>query len=401
MVMGTAERALGALVPAQDMPTNHLRTNNVLITWNNPDPQDVIKFKTKLDLGIPDLKFSKWCQEHWTGGGTPHMHGFLLFTEKKTWNPGFRENLGLNHATIEICKGSHKQAVEYIQKSGVYSKHHRDPAKRGKPHTPHKPEWDEKIIDDLSYGELPEEGQGHRRDLQQLHEAIAEGKSIRDIARDTVTGPSYIRYHAGIDKSVTHHQEPRSLTQMPRVLVAYGGTGTGKTRLSLACLTALNRPYYQMDTSQTGNNKSWFNGYYGEKSMAIEEFRGGLQFRQLLQLIDRYQFRAEIKQGFTQMQVDTFAISSPCHPSEWYNTSDMHNGNDRIAQLQRRLTENPESRIIDMDRKCFVDFQGQSLPYTLTPAWLEPSLKEIIPTWRSYCSPLLLTPSTTTQTSEL
>jgi len=127
MLTGTAERALGALVPAQDMPTNHLRTNNVLITWNNPDPQDVIKFKTKLDLGIPDLKISKWCQEHWTGGGTPHMHGFLLFTEKKTWNPGFRENLGLNHATIEICKGSHKQAWDYVHKCGVYSKHHRDP----------------------------------------------------------------------------------------------------------------------------------------------------------------------------------------------------------------------------------------------------------------------------------
>ena len=315
------------------------------------------------------------------------MHGFLLFTEKKTWNPAFRENLGLNHATIEICKGSHKQAWEYIHKNGVYSKHHRDPAKRGKAHVPHNPAWDEKIMDDLSLGQLPEEGQGTRKDLQRLHEAIAEGKSTRDIARDTVLGPSYIRYHAGIDKAQFHHQEPRSLTQMPRVLVAYGATGTGKTRLCLASLGALNRPYYQMDTTQMKKDQTWFSGYYGEKSMAIEEFRGNLPFRQLLQLVDRYQFRGEVKGTFTQIQVDTFGISSPCHPSEWYTLQDMHNGNDRLAQLKRRLTENPESRIVDMDRQCFVDWDGNRLQYTSTPAWLERSLKEIIPTWTVYSAP--------------
>lgn len=365
------------------MPTDALRTTNVLITWNNPDPNDVIVFKNRLDAGIQDLVHSLWCQEHWQNHptGTPHMHGFLLFSERKTWNNAFRESLGLQHASILLARGSHQQATDYIRKIGVYSKHHTDPAKRGKPHTPHNPDWDEKIIDDLGYGTLPESGQGARNDLKKVTDALQSGSSAQDIARDPEMGGTYIRYSTGVERSFFHQQEPRCLDQVPRVLVAYGTTGSFKTRLCLTTLTTNAIPYYIRDPGQ----KEWFDGYASQKAIHMEEFRGHtLPYSTLLHLLDWTQYRAPVKSSFVQVQADTFTFATPVHPKDWYsNLSTQAEGS--LDQLKRRLSENPQSRILNMDSQCFVDWDGNQLPFTATPDWLKDSITKIIPTF-SHCS---------------
>jgi len=139
--------------------------------------------------------------------------------------------------------------------------------------------------------------------------------------------------------------KPRFLTNLPKVTVHYGKTGTGKSH------TAFHKyltPEGEFDDTEcfckSAAMAQWWDGYSGQKHCIIEEFRAQIPFHELLVLLDKYPLTFQIKTTSCQCQIEEFIITSPVHPSEWYPTLESNAG--KMDQLKRRLTEESGSRIL-------------------------------------------------------
>lgn len=167
---------------------------------------------------------------------------------------------------------------------------------------------------------------GQRTDLEHISELVVGGATIREIA-STYPG-QFIRYGNGIKHLMAVMVEPRN--SPPVVTVIYGSTGTGKSRAARDIFKDKN---YYVWTPQRGK---WFDGYYGQDYVIMEEFRGQLPLGFLLTLLDRYECPVETKGGMTEFNARNIIITSPSHPRQWYDKCDKE---DTWKQLERRISE--------------------------------------------------------------
>jgi len=109
------------------------------------------------------------------------------------------------------------------------------------------------------------------------------------------------------------------------VKVFWGPTGTGKTRRAweLGGLDAY---------PKIPSTKFW-DGYQGQKSVIIDEFRGDIGISNLLRWFDRYPVLVEIKGSSTVLCAELIIVTSNVDPREWYPTLDQLT----IQALMRRL----------------------------------------------------------------
>lgn len=170
--------------------------------------------------------------------------------------------------------------------------------------------------------------QGKRNDLEEIYSQIASGISDATIL-ESHPG-QYIRYARGI-REARFTFNTRDLSKKRRTelkcVVYWGPTGTGKTRRafdkggdSLFCLTK-------------GNSSNvWFDGYTGEQTLLLDDFYGWISYGYLLQLLDIYPIRLEVKGGHTWAAWTRIIITSNKAPTEWYQRID-------ISALERRITK--------------------------------------------------------------
>lgn len=193
-----------------------------------------------------------------------------------------------------------------------------------------KVHWEQALCSDYNY-ELKGENvfikdnrkQGERSDLKKACTGIMEKKKLRDIAREHPE--TFVRYGRGLIHLASTLIEPR--TEIPNVVVLYGETGVGKSRMARELVTG----DYWVWTPARGQ---WFDGYMGHNSVIFEEFRGQLPFGMLLSLLDRYECPVQYKGGCTEFNARDIVITSPCHPRHWYEKC----GHEKtLEQLMRRL----------------------------------------------------------------
>jgi len=280
-------------------------------------------------------------QEHWLGGGTPHLQFAFWFKGPTAITQAFRRRYHLRRAALEAVKATPGQMWYYCAKEGQ----DRD----GQPLVPHNVVWGEKVI--LTKGEPP--APGKRNDLQAVADAISSGSTPADVARDFTV--QSIRFPRGIQNTyaLLQGKMPRRLEDLPTVLTLVGPTGTGKTaRIQSFSDTLLIPPYVW--SAETGD---FWENYFGQLSIHLEEFRGQLKRGSLLQLLDRYPYRVNQKGASSEMQASQFFITSPKLPIEWYQWDDT----DAAEQLERRLTGNDDSRIYHTGWNKFIDYKGNIL----------------------------------------
>lgn len=197
-------------------------------------------------------------------------------------------------------------------------------------------------FDDVPNTEIYEFGYpmrpGTRNDLQDIGERIVAGVHPREIAR---TNPAhFIRFHRGMDAlRAALRDVPRDDSTPKNVIVHYGPTGTGKTRTAIAnAKRDFGSGNYYIKSAAMGE---WWDGYDAHKCVIIDEFRSSFRIEYLLQLLDRNEFRVQVKGGSREFVADTIYITTPSHPDEWYPNA----GTDLVkAQIKRRITQ-----IIHMD----------------------------------------------------
>lgn len=82
-------------------------------------------------------------------------------------------------------------------------------------------------------------------------------------------------------------------------------------------------------------SKVWFDGYDGEESILFDDFVGGPPVTLMLQILDIYPLRVEVKGGTVQAKWVRVYITSNLEVREWWDGS-MYP--EHRAALERRLT---------------------------------------------------------------
>lgn len=110
------------------------------------------------------------------------------------------------------------------------------------------------------------------------------------------------------------------------VLVFWGATGTGKSR----------RAWEEagMDSYTKDPRSKFWDGYYDQDHVVIDEFRGGIDISHVLRWFDRYPVRVEIKGSSRPLVASKIWITSNMDPRLWYPELDE----ETLNALLRRLT---------------------------------------------------------------
>lgn len=261
-----------------------------MFTINNPEDD-------MLFTALPEgARYVCWQRE--VGAeGTPHLQGYIAFTEM------FRRKrvsdlLG-GHAWLGAARGTEQQAVEYCTKA------------------------DTRAAGPWEFGERKE--QGERTDLKPFQAAcaaIVAGEPLRSL------DPYLFAKHSNGLKALSALQAPPRRDGLV-VTCIVGGTGVGKTHWVFEHFPTTFRPHY-------GNGGLWWDGYAGEDSILLDEFRGQCPLQKLLMILDKYPLMLEIKGGYLAARFTKVFITTNSEPEEWYRGAAAYNRTE-FAALTRRI----------------------------------------------------------------
>lgn len=229
-----------------------------------------------------------------------HWQSFIYFKREKTFNAA--KNIIQKHFNnkchVEMARGSINDNIKYCSKDNDY--------------------WEK--------GNRPQ-GQGERTDLKQLAEEIISGKiTDEDIL---INNPMvYHQYGRTIEKLQDIHYRSKYRTEMTEGTWIYGETGTGKSHEAFQDFNP--KTHYLLN-----NDNGWWEGYKGQETVIINDFRGHIPYNELLQLVDKWPMsvkrRGREPMPFTSKKV---IITSSLHPSLIYK---HRNEEDSLEQLYRRF----------------------------------------------------------------
>lgn len=117
------------------------------------------------------------------------------------------------------------------------------------------------------------------------------------------------------------------------VKVFYGPPGTGK---SYAAWHEAGTDAYPKDP----RTKFW-DGYQGNDTVVIDEFRGGIDISHILRWFDRYPVIIEQKFGATTLRASRIWVTSNIHPRDWYPDLDEDTKNALLRRLNITLFSDP------------------------------------------------------------
>jgi len=160
-------------------------------------------------------------------------------------------------------------------------------------------------------------GAGARTDIEQLVDAVKEGKSNEWLAEEMPV--HVIRHHKGIEKLQSWLGQKKPQPREPLQLVCYyGPSRTGKTtRVDKICkelvksgLRVYRKPYGK-----------WWPEYSGEEVVVFEDFTGTedhYPYAQLLNVWDDKPCSVDVKNSEVALKANYFLVTSNRDPREWY-----------------------------------------------------------------------------------
>ncbi len=224
-----------------------------------------------------------------------HQQGWIQLHKQKTLN-GVKLMIKNKRIHLQACNGNEVSNDKYCQKEGKFKK----------------------------YGAYVVKGQ--RVDLEKMHSMLLSGeKRTSDLAMQKDTAKTYYRYRGGFN--YTQQLVDKKASEKFRrlhVTVITGPTGCHKTRNAVE----RNPGAFKIH----GDEMEWFDGYDGEKTLIIDEYSNQVKCTKLLGLLDGYQYRLNIKGGFTYARWDKVVITT--------NLKKLHETAKQCHQdaLARRIT---------------------------------------------------------------
>lgn len=269
-----------------------IRIRNYCFTLNNYTQEDC------LTLEKLKCKYIIYGKETGEENGTPHLQGFVIWNNAKTFTATQKSLPARCH--IEPIKGTPYQNFRYCRKGGDF----------------------------FEAGDRPEKvGQGKRNDMLEIKRRVSQNVNIKDLLNDdTIINHQQLKFAESLKK----YYEPKRKWKT-KVSWFYGPTGTGKSYTAhqyFESITEDDNIYEAMDTGR------WWDGYDGQEYVIIDDIRGDfLKFHQLLKLVDRYGYRVETKGSTRQFLAKHIIITAPYSPEQMFDTR------EDLGQLLRRIDE--------------------------------------------------------------
>lgn len=269
-------------------------------TYNNYTPAGVDTLKQWM---VENCKYGCFQEEVAPTTGTQHLQGYInlkkqarMTTLQKRFGP-----MGLPLALIN-ANGTPEQNRTYCSKPGGNNF------------------WET--------GNIKIVGQGARSDLSMVAEKVLGKRPLSEVAGEHPE--TFIKYHRGIKELMFVTDEPADEREM-EVVLFIGDPNTGKSHKA-RMYAKLYGKYYTL--GQPNNGALWWDGYKGEESIVIDEFKGWITPTQLNAILDKYKLPLNIKGATTYARYTHVFITSNYPPEEWYSDKVIWNK----ASLLRRIT---------------------------------------------------------------
>jgi hypothetical protein len=198
-------------------------------------------------------------------------------------------------AHVDICKGGVDENINYIR--GPYTK--------GDKYKPPNPDF-------VEFGELP--AQGARKDLLKLKDEVLAGKTVDEVCKEN---PVMVhQYGRTLDRLEDIYLRGVKRNEMTKGVWLWGPTGCGKTEG--AEKLAEGEPYYWKQ-----EDNGWQDGYRGQHTVIIDDFRGGIKFASILRMVDKYANFEAPRRGKPPMPFTSklVIVTSSMHPADVSQTS--------------------------------------------------------------------------------
>lgn len=264
------------------------------------------------DARRDDVRFFVCQPEIAPTTGARHWQGFVRFTAPRS--RGFCKHfLRAESAHCEISVGSDSQNLAYCTKSETRAPE-TVPYILGQPSAPNGRPAGEKTTTAVS-GAIAAIAANPRVDVLSL---IMDEPKLVPRMRDLFSIQRQLLTRVG-----------RPIDREPYCRVLWGPTGTGKSRFAHESAPDA----YTLSLSRS-TDKVWFDGYMGEETVIIDDFRGEIPIAFLLRLLDRYPMRVEPKGDSIPLCATRWIITSNFPPRAWYPDLDS----EQARALERRLT---------------------------------------------------------------
>ncbi len=226
--------------------------------------------------------------------GTPHLQGYMHL--RATQSMSFVKRV-LTRAHWEKRMGSPDHAINYCKKDGLF----------------------------VQFGKAPVT-QGHRSDLDNVHQMLIEGASMQAVSNAHFG--SFIRYCKGLN-AWSHLNSHGQVRLAPKIYWIWGPSGVGKTRrISQACSGIPTSEIYHLSNSITG---TWWDGYHGQSVVVMDDLRASwMPHHQLLRIFDSTPLQVGYKGGMTPLLATSFYITTNAEPTHLYEL-------DHANALTRRI----------------------------------------------------------------
>ena len=240
--------------------------------------------------------------EHCPTTGRQHIDGYYEYPTQRRWateNKKWKKKFGTGYGDLQLASGTAAENCDYSEKDGGRSE---------------------------TQG-TASQGQGFRTDLLGLKDGICSGKrTVEEVClEDPLTFHQYGRTLQKIEDIALRKQFRNWMTTCDWY---YGPTETVKSARAFASYDPSTHYVWK-------NDKGWQDGYIGQPTIIINDFRAEIKYNELLQMIDRYPHfvprRSREPAPFLAKHV---IITSSLSPEQLYhNRSDE----DKIEQLLRRI----------------------------------------------------------------
>lgn len=189
----------------------------------------------------------------------------------------------------------------------------------------------------FEYGQVPTSAaEAEAKEKSNLDQFIDHCKATNLYKAIELMPSTYIRNCNGIQKWWEIYCRER-LTQdrSVNIIVCYGNSGAGKSAFAHHYDTHENTYVFPaLEVKQRLN----LDGYRGQRTVVIDEFKGQIDYGTFKNLTDRYVYEYNTKGSMVMGTWTTMILTSNYHPNQWYEGQDFWGikGTTTQSPLQRR-----------------------------------------------------------------
>lgn len=251
-----------------------------------------------------------WGEEECPETGKQHLQWWGVLKNKIVLNAKNKKLLGSEfgetHVHVEACVADIAANDAYCKKGGVWHEEGTRPA-----------------------------GMGARTDLVTLRDRVLAGETVDDVCMEDPM--LFHQYGRTLERMREIYLRSQARDFMTEGVWLTGPTGAGKTHWAMDKYSHTTHYVKCLDDQ-------WWDGYTGQETVILNEFRGQLKFSELLDLVDKYPKTVKQRnKGPVPFLAKKVIVTSIMKPRECYknleeqDTWDQFDRRFKVIEMKKRV----------------------------------------------------------------